>query len=99
MKLKMIEFPPIFKKEQINEATMEKRLIRDSWIYEHFKNDSTKKTKIALYVNQSIPINQNLYLMHNIEEIGNHCAVALGLEYKNGKECLELEIHDECDDL
>ena len=115
MKLEMIEFPPIFKKEQINQATRDKnpttwrgklgeqRFIRDSWIYKHFKNDSTKKTKIALYVNAVIPINQNLEPsekneMHNIEKIGNHCVVALGLKVKNGKECLELEIFGGCED-
>ena len=115
MQLEMIQIPPIFKKEQIDEATMdknpstwrtklgEKRLIRDSWIYDHFKNDSTKKTKIALYINAVIPINQNLEpseknQMHNIEKIGNHCVVALGLENKNGKECLELEIHGGCEE-
>ena len=60
MKLEMIQIPPIFKEEQIDEARIvrnpaklgEKRLIRDSWIYEHFKNDSTKRTKIALYVGE-----------------------------------------------
>ena len=99
LKLEMIQIPPIFKNEQIGE----KRLIRDSWIYEHFKKDSTKKTKIALYVNAVIPINQNLKPsekneMHVIEKIGNHCVVALGLNVKNGKECLELEIHGGCDE-
>ena len=115
MKLEMIHFPPIFKKEQINQATIdknpttwrgklgEKRLIRDSWIYEHFKNDSTKKTKIALYVNAVIPINQNLEpseknKMHIIEKNGNHCVVVIGLKVKNGKECLELENYGGCDE-
>ena len=115
MKLEMIQIPPIFKKEQIDEAIIDKnprtwraklgeqRLIRDSWIYDHFTNDSTKKTKIALYVNSVIPINQNLEPsekneMHDIEKIVNHCVVALGLKVKNGKECLELEIYGGCDD-
>ena len=103
MKLEMIQIPPIFKEEQIDEARIvrnsaklgEKRSIRDSWIYEHFKNNSTNKTKIALYVNAVIPINQNLEL-YPIETVPNHCVIASGLtkwpkNNPNGIECLELE--------
>ena len=114
MKLEMIQIPPIFKKEQIDAATKdenpttwraklgEQRLLRDSWIYEHFKNDSTQKTKIALYVNAIIPINQNLEPskkngMHLFEMVGNFCVVASGLKVKNGKECLVLENNGECE--
>ena len=114
MKLEMIQISPIFIKDQIEEATKDsspswreklgkKRFIKDSWIYEHFKNDSTKKTKIALYVNAVIPINQNLEPserneMHLIEKIGNHCVVASGIKVKNGKECLELENNGGCEE-
>ena len=105
MKLKMTEDDAIFKKEQIYEARKDRnpeklgqiRLIKNSWIYQHFKDDSTKKTKIALYVNSIIPINENLEPSeknetHFIDKVGNHCVVACGLKDKNGKECLELEI-------
>ena len=115
MNLEMIRIPPIFKREQIDAATIdgnpttwrqklgEKRLIRDSWIYEHFKNDSTKRTKIALYVNAIIPINQYLEPseaneVHLIDKIGSHCLVAIGLQIWNGIECLELENNGGCEE-
>ena len=77
--------------------------IKHSWIYKHFKDDSTKKTKIALYVNAVIPINQNLEACdknetHRINDVGNHCVVVSGLNNKNGKECLELENNGGCEE-
>merc|ERR1719394_1325804 len=77
--------------------------IKHSWIYKHFKDNSTKKTKIALYVNAVIPINKNLSPngeneAHPINNVGNHCVVVNGLNNKNGKECLELENNGGCEE-
>ena len=88
--------------EQTPEQTAGKS-IKHSWIYEHFKNNSTRKTKIALYVNAVIPINENLRPndlneTHLINNVGNHCVVVSGLSNKNGKECLELENNGGCEE-
>ena len=77
--------------------------IKDSWIYEHFSDKHKKQSKIALYVNQIIPINQNLDAS-KINFVGNHCVVVRGLtkwpeNNPNGIECLELEIHGGSNEL
>ena len=103
MKLETIQIDPIISQEQLNNALNSpcdvqklglgsKRTIRSSWIYEHFKKS---ETKIAVYVNAVLPINQNLN-SEQIESVGNHCVVIKRIkEWKNEKgesiECLELE--------
>ena len=79
------------------------RTIRDSWIYTHFTNSETKDTKIAVYVNALLPINQNLHGYETIQSVVNHSVLVKGIkEWKNEKnqmiECLELEIHDESEE-
>ena len=76
--------------------------IKDSWIYEHFKKDSTKQSKIAIYVNAVIPINEKLDVSQ-LNSVGNHCVVVSGLakwpkDHPNGIECLELENNGGCDE-
>ena len=120
MKLEMFQSDPIFQKKQLDAALAdkdpktwraklgEKRFIKDSWIYKHFKDESTKKTKIAVYVNAVTPINQNLepsgaYEPHSINNVGNNCVVVSGLTKwpkndANGIECLELENNGGCEE-
>ena len=52
------------------------------WMYDHFTNKSTKDTKIVLYINQSIPINQRLNDLVDdaINNAGNHCVVVKGIK-------------------
>ena len=69
--------------------------IRDSWIYDHFDAETTK---IVLYVNACVPINQNLH-RDEINQIGNHCVVVKGIKRltvndKPGVEFLEIENWD-----
>ena len=86
--------------------------IRDSWIYQHFKNPATKNTKLTLYVNTSIVINEKLE-ENDIISAGNHCVIVKGIKkwtYEaNPKdtemdhmdsryvECLEIENHTACE--
>ena len=114
MKLEMIQIPPNFTTRQLDEARAdgnsttwrsklgEKRFIKDSWIYRHFKDESTNKTKIAIYVNAVVPINQHLEKTtnqpHEINNVGNHCVVVCGIKYKNGIEGLELENNGGCEE-
>ena len=85
------------------------RTIKESWIYKHFVESETKDakeraisaTKIAIYVNAVIPINQNLG-EGEIESVGNHSVLANGIKlWKNDNgemiECLELENHGGCE--
>ena len=78
------------------------KTIRHSWIYKHFKDDSTKQSKIAIYVNAIVPINENLNVSE-LNSVGNHCVVVNGLTNwpKNnpkGIECLELENNGGCEE-
>ena len=111
MELEMIQKDPIFEKTSFDNALLNGTwisdrfdlTIKDTWIYEHFSNELTKKSKIALYVNEVIPINQNLDISQ-INSIGNHCVVVSGLTKwpkndQNGIECLELEIYGGSDEM
>ena len=114
MKLEMIKSDPVFEKEVFDEAFRTRdssnlrlrdssgpeKTIRDSWIYKHYKDN--KKSKIALYVNAVIPINENLDASE-MKCLGNHCVVVSGLTNwpKNnpkGIECLELENNGGCEE-
>ena len=124
IKLEMIPIDPIFEKNvfdkafenrdatqlSIHNSNKPRKTIKNSWIYEHFSNKNTKQSKIALYVNQIIHINQNLNHDDALDKdfwkksIGNHCAIAVGLakwpkNNPNGIECLELEIHGGSDEM
>ena len=121
IKLEMIPIDPIFEKNvfdkafetrdatQLNIRNSNKpgKTIKDSWIYEHFNNKNTNQSRIALYVNQFIHINQKLDRYDALaikNSIGNHCAIAVGLakwpkNNPNGIECLELEIHGGSDEM
>ena len=70
------------------------KTIRTSKIYEHFKpskfeDQSTMNEKLAIYVSQTIPINEN-HCRLNIDE-GQHCVVATGIKVIKDVECLVLE--------
>ena len=120
MKLETIPSDPIISKEKFKDAyenngkhinniplAVEKlgnvRTVQDSWIYKHFKA-SKKPTKIAIYVNAVVPINQKLCDRidgEKISGVGNHCVVVKGIaDWKNLKgetiECLELENNGGC---
>ena len=114
MKLEMITNKPVFEKDVFDEAFRMRdstklrlresfgpgKTIRDSWIYEHFSNKDKKQSKIALYVNAVIPINQN-FDASQLKCIGNHCVVVSGLAKwpnSNGIECLELENNGGCEE-
>ena len=64
------------------------KTIKDSEIYDHFKIKK-RSQKLAIYVNQIIPINQE-YLNQVEGPIGSHCVVATGIKVENGVECLVL---------
>ena len=93
---------------KIKDSTNTGKSIKDSWIYEHFSksqntNEQMNQSKIALYVSQIIPINQNLEAS-NVSSIGYHCVIARGLAKwpkndTNGIECLELEIYGDSDEM
>ena len=63
------------------------KTIKKSEIYRHFEKSNQK---LAIYVSQAIPINEN-YLVYDYSSVGNHCVVATGLENRNGVECLVLD--------
>ena len=91
------------RKIDIDENNKRIRTIKDSWIYTHFKNSETKDTKIAVYVNALLPINQNLFHDEIIRTVVSHSVLVKGIkQWKNDKnekvECLELEIHDESEE-
>ena len=109
MQLEMIQLNPITGEDQsngaygANEIDYDDKKIRDSWIYSHFK--SAKRTeynlmRIAVYVNEILPINQNL-AAGRIESARNHCVVVKGLKeiIKNGQrfEFLELDKNSHVD--
>ena len=103
MKLELLTNPQIISKEQFKcalesddpERLGNQRTVKQSWIYKHFKNPATKDTKVAIYVNAIVPINQNLGDYERIASTGNHSVLAIGirkLPNKNNEiECLELE--------
>ena len=74
------------------------------WMYDHFTNESTKDTKIVLYINQSIPINQRLndVVDDAINNAENHCVVVKGIKLWKHRnfgswhevECFEIENFD-----
>ena len=113
IELKMTTEPPIITKDNFQSARdppnkvydytkLNCRSIRDSWIFKHFDNPATKNTKIALYVNSIIPINQNMEKC-TIDSVPNHCVVVKGLAKfpkgsKNGIDCLELENNGGCEE-
>ena len=84
------------------------KTIKDSCIYKHFtklrnRSEQTNQPKIALYVSEVIPINQN-FDASKINSVGNHCVIASGLakwpkDDPNGTECLELETHGDSDEM
>ena len=98
IRLEMKENEPIENKQQA------KKFI--NWIKNHLMDESTKETKIALYVNQFIPINKRLFDLDGdpINNPGNHCVVVKGIKlWKhriNGDEelhevkCFEIENFD-----
>ena len=75
IRLEMKENEPIENKQQA-------RIQFINWIKNHFTEESTKETKIALYVNQFIPINQRLNELGDdaINNVGNHCVVVTGIK-------------------
>ena len=98
---------------RIKGSTNTGKTIKDSWIYKHFRdaeqaamqnsNEQTNHSKIALYVSEIVPINQNSDLS-KINSVGNHCVIASGLAKwpkndPNGIECLELEIYGDSDEM
>ena len=113
MKLNTTPLHPIITQEKFKDAYEElsiqtlgnERTVKDSWIYKHFKESKTKNTKIAIYVNAVVPINEKLCDRidgNQIHSVGNHCVVVKGLaQWKNLKgdniECLELENNGGCD--
>ena len=107
MRLEMIKKDPIFEKTvfenarskldstilRIADPTGPGKTIRDSWIYKHF---TEKRSKIAIYVNAVIPINQKLDRDFQFNCVGSLCVVVSGLatwpkNNRNGIECLELD--------
>ena len=93
IKLKMHSFFAVEKPAENTDYLIGKT-IRTSKIYEHFKpskfeDQSTMNEKLAIYVSQTIPINEN-YCRLNIDE-GQHCVVATGIKVIKDVECLVLE--------
>ena len=72
--------------------------IRHSWIYQHFRNDSSNETKIALFLANVGYINEKIGL-ENIrpKNIGNHCVIVTGLEKKINGEYLVIESFAGCE--
>lgn len=77
--------------------------IKDSWIYRHFKPDNSVEKNplpIAVYVNEILPINQNL-TADRINFVRNHCVLVKGVKEKsiNGQtvEFLELDKNSHAD--
>ena len=66
------------------------------WMYDHFTNESTKDTKIVLYINRSIQINQRLTdLVDNaINNTGNHCVVVKRIKLWKHRINLDEELHE-----
>ena len=66
------------------------------WMYDHFTNESTKDTKIVLYINRSIQINQRLTdLVDNaINNTGNHCVVVKRIKLWKHRINLDKELHE-----
>ena len=98
---------------RIKDSKITEKTIKDSWIYEHFRgadqaampnsSEQTNQSKIALYVSEINPINQNSDVS-KINSVGNHCVIAKGLakwpkKDPKGIECLELEIHGDSDEM
>ena len=86
MRLEPILIPQVIPKDEYNSARttndvtkLNARTIRQSWIYNHFKNADTKDTKI---VNAVVPINQNLEWGEQIHDVGNHCVVVKAFDSK-----------------
>ena len=96
------------KQLKIKDSNRTGKTIKDSWIYEHFSkmlnsSDQTTQPRIALYVTEIIPINQN-FDASRINSVGNDCVIASGLAKwpkndPNGIECLELEIYGDSDEM
>ena len=91
----------------VDEENKRIRTIKESWIYTHFtklkkrngkvRRIPTENTKIAIYVNAILPINENLD-GGEIGSVGNHSVLVKGItdwKYKDNEtiECLELENH------
>ena len=72
--------------------------IRDSRIYEHFRNNPSNETKISLYLANLGEINETI-VFDNIlpANIGKHCVIVTGLEKKINGEYLVIENFDDCE--
>ena len=67
---------------QMSQTKFDSEKPSNSWIYEHFINGPG--TKIVLYVNRLVPINENLNInwdpiKKQIESVGWHCVVVEGI--------------------
>ena len=68
--------------------------IKNSWIYHHFKDPSTKSTKIALYMSTFCQISESLLEDDTcINDAGNHCVVVNDIVMFDNRECLLIEDH------
>ena len=88
IRLEMKENKPI---ENMQQA---KKFI--NWIKNHFTEESTKETKIALYVNHYIPINQRLndLVGDAINNAGSHCVVVKGIKLRKHRINRDYELHE-----
>ena len=80
--------------EPIENMQQAKKFI--NWIKNHFTEESTKETKIALYVNQLIPINKKLFYLagdptNNPED---HCVVVKGIKLWKHQINRDEELHE-----
>jgi len=112
IELKMININEIITQQNFESAwaTMDHselshHTIRDSWIYNHFfphfndPKNNKEPSKIAIYVNSIISINQNIE--QDITKISNHCVIVKGLaKFPKNKTvlCLELENNGGCEE-
>ena len=91
IRLEMKEIKPIENKQQAKKFM--------NWIKNHFTEESTKETKIALYVNEHIPINKRLFSLVGdvINNAGNHCVVVNGIKLWKHRINRDEELHEvEC---
>ena len=61
--------------------------IKDSWIYNHFKDDATKMNKIVLHVSVPLTIKEiiNYESSYALTSVGSHCVVVKGIQERTSE--------------
>ena len=79
--------------------------IKNSWIYNHFKDDATKMNKIVLHVSVPLTIKEiiNYENLYALTSVGSHCVVVKGIQKRtselNSNDNLTADTQNRCEEF